>query len=592
VSQVASPKVVRAIGRWSLAALMVNVVIGSGIFGLPSKVAAFTGTQSPWAFLIAGAGIAVIAACFAEVASRFTESGGPYLYASAAFGRLVGLQTGWLSWLTRLASTAAGVNLFTVYLAEFWPAVEKPAVRVIALTLLLAVFTVINVRGVKMGAGVSNYLAVIKLIPLLVFVFAGTLYLQTHARPVPDLHESHDTHAWLNAILLILFAYVGFEGALIPAGESKSPDRNAPLAILTTLALCTPLYALTQWVVVRTLPDPTLTDRPVAAAAHVFGGAPLAILVAVGVLLSILGYLAASMVATPRITFAFAERNDFPRWFASVHPRYRTPHVSIMAFATLVWGLAMVGNFTWNAKLAAVSRLVTYAVSCAALPVLRRKNAGRAQFRLPMGNVFAVLGIVFCAVMLTRAAKSELLVLGVVLAIALVNWALVARKREESTAPSNQLFITRAHSPEELSNARTLLMEYWRHRNLSLSFLNFNRELEGLPGEYAPPSGGLLLGSFGGQAVGCVALRRLDAEICEMKRLYLRKEFHGRGFGRQLAVAMIANARALGYRKMRLDTIGPSMREAVALYRTLGFREIPAYRNNPFEGAIYLELEL
>src|SRR5215472_10407881 len=166
MSQPETTRVVRAIGRWSLAALMVNIIIGSGIFGLPSKAAALTGRQSPIAFLIAAAGIAVIAACFAEVASRFRESGGPYLYTRVAFGRLAGLETGWLNWLSRLASSAANANLLPDYLAEFWPRIREPFPRVVAITLLLAVLTAVNVRGVKMCTEVSNFFTVSKLVPL------------------------------------------------------------------------------------------------------------------------------------------------------------------------------------------------------------------------------------------------------------------------------------------------------------------------------------------------------------------------------------------------------------------------------------------
>ena len=155
MSQSETTNLVRAMGRWSLAALMINIMVGSGIFGLPSKVASLTGRQSPLAFVIAAGGIAVIAACFAEVASRFRESGGPYLYTRVVFGRLVGLQTGWLNWLSRLASSAANANLFPDYLAELWPRLREPFPRAIAVTLLLAVLTAVNVRGVKMGTGVS-----------------------------------------------------------------------------------------------------------------------------------------------------------------------------------------------------------------------------------------------------------------------------------------------------------------------------------------------------------------------------------------------------------------------------------------------------
>jgi len=201
MSQSGTTNVVRAIGRWSLAALMVNIMVGSGIFGLPSKVASLTGKQSPIAFLMAAVGIAVIAACFAEVASRFRESGGPYLYTKVAFGPLVGLQTGWLNWLSRLASSAANANLLPDYLAEFWPRMREPFPRGVAITLLLAVLTAINVRGVKMGTGVSNFFTVCKLVPLIVFILAGCVFLLRNGTPVPMVRESHDANAWLNSVL-------------------------------------------------------------------------------------------------------------------------------------------------------------------------------------------------------------------------------------------------------------------------------------------------------------------------------------------------------------------------------------------------------
>src|SRR6516164_5209709 len=431
VSQSGTTNVVRAIGRWSLAALMVNIMIGSGIFGLPAKVASLTGKQSPIAFLMAAVGIAVIAACFAEVASRFRESGGPYLYTKVAFGPLVGLQTGWLNWLSRLASSAANANLLPDYLAEFWPRMREPFPRGVAITLLLAVLTAINVRGVKMGTGVSNFFTVCKLVPLIVFILAGCVFLLRNGTPVPMVRESHDANAWLNSVLVIIFVYVGFEAALIPAGEATNPDGDAPIAILIALGICTPIYTLVQYVVVQTLASPAKSDRPLAAAAHVFGGSVLPAMIALGVVISVVGYFAAGMITTPRIVFAFAEQGDFPRWFASVHPRYRTPYISILVYATLVWGLAMLGTFGWNARLSVVSRLITYALICGALPTLRWKRPGLEKFRLPMGRLFALIGIAFCGVVLSRAGRVEAIVLGITLTIALLNWIPVRRPSGE-----------------------------------------------------------------------------------------------------------------------------------------------------------------
>jgi ribosomal protein S18 acetylase RimI-like enzyme len=161
-----------------------------------------------------------------------------------------------------------------------------------------------------------------------------------------------------------------------------------------------------------------------------------------------------------------------------------------------------------------------------------------------------------------------------------------------STAAESKLKIVQVQSPAELIATRELFLEYAKSLNFSLCFQSFDQELASLPGDYAPPTGCLLLAEFYGRRAGCVALHRLEEGICEMKRLYVRPEFRGQKIGRRLAEVVIAEARALGYQRMRLDTVAPVMREAVQLYRELGFYEIPPYRPNPMEGTLYMELAL
>jgi putative acetyltransferase len=152
--------------------------------------------------------------------------------------------------------------------------------------------------------------------------------------------------------------------------------------------------------------------------------------------------------------------------------------------------------------------------------------------------------------------------------------------------------IAQAESPTQIAEVRELFVEYAKSLNFSLCFQGFDNELAGLPGDYASPDGRLLLVKHAGELAGCVALHKLDNQICEMKRLYLRSKFRGKGLGRALAKTVIDEARKIGYRRMRLDTVKPVMKEAVAMYRKLGFKEIAPYRENPIEGALYMELEL
>jgi basic amino acid/polyamine antiporter, APA family len=419
---------VRAIGRWSLAALVVNSIIGSGIFALPADVARLIGAASLWAVLLAGVAAGVIMACFAEVASQFSQAGGPYLYTRAAFGRFVGIEMGWMLWLVRVAAPAATANLFVIYCGEFWPSAAKPLPRFLILTFLYGILTLINYRGVRASTQISNVFTVAKLVPLFVVAIAGTFYLLSGHKTAAILTISAGRIAWQKAALLLVFAYGGFETALTPLSEAKNPRRDAVIALLTGLMTCTVLYTVIQWVVIGVLADPGHSERPLADVARLALGAGGATFISIGALISVYGYLSANMLGVPRITFALAENGDFPAIFSAIHPRFRTPYISILAFALLSWLLALLGSFTWNATLSAVARLLYYGLVCAALPVLRRKQPGAALFRLPAGTYFGVLGAAICLALMTGVNLSGSLILLATALVAAVNWLLV-RKR-------------------------------------------------------------------------------------------------------------------------------------------------------------------
>jgi APA family basic amino acid/polyamine antiporter len=424
---------VRAIGRWSMAALVINSIIGSGIFGLPSDLASLLGNASPYAVLIAGGAMGVIMACFAEVASRFTQTGGPYLYSRVAFGRLVGIEMGWMLWLVRLTAPAANASLFVIYLREFWPRAMDPVPRLCVLTLLIGILAITNLRGVRAGAEMSNIFTVAKLVPLFLVAIAGAVYVLNHQQVSNATATSVGAHSWLKAILILGFAYGGFEGALTPMSEATNPRRDAAFGLFTALITCAALYTVIQWVVVKALADPAHSERPLAEVARLAIGNAGAALVAVGALVSIYGYLSANMLAVPRLTFALAEQQDFPTIFAAVHPRFRTPYFSILVFAALVWLFALLGNFSWNVTLSAAARLFCYGAGCAALPVLRRKQPGEARFRLPAGSLFALIGVTVCVVLITQIDLRKSLILVAVIITAFLNWMAVRNRESQQT---------------------------------------------------------------------------------------------------------------------------------------------------------------
>ena len=418
-------------GRWTLTALVINSIVGSGIFGLPSVVAGYVGSWSPLAYLLAAIAVAIVMACFAEVASQFDESGGPYLYARESFGRFLGIETGWLSWLMRVTAAAAAVNLFTNYLAEFWPGAKEPLPRLAVLTILIGFLAIVNYRGVKSGAATSNVFTVAKLSALFFFAIAGGIFL-IRAHPAILATSAGSTplpvRNWFEAMLVIWFAYGGFEGAVVPMAEAKDPRRDAPFALFAALAAITVLYCAIQYVIVTVLPAAAATDRPLATASRAMWGTAGAALITAGALISLYGYLSAQMLHVPRLTFALGERGDFPAFFSRIHPSFRTPYVSILFFAGIVWSLAALGNFKWNVIISSVSRLFVDAIVCAALPVLRRSRPDARAYRVPAGDLFAALGIVFMLVLVSRIRLDEWIVILVTMAIALANWLWV-RKR-------------------------------------------------------------------------------------------------------------------------------------------------------------------
>ena len=296
-----------------------------------------------------------------------------------------------------------------------------------------------NYRGVGTGLGVSSAFTAAKLVPLGLFILAGLAFLATRgpavqAAPVTGVPLG----AWLEAILLLVFAYGGFEAALFPLGEAKNPRRDAPVALLVALAVCALLYTLVQWVVVVTLPDPSASTRPLADSARTFMGPAGAPILALGALISVYGYLAGAMLVVPRLTYAMAEQGDLPPRLGAVHPRFRTPYVSVIIFAVLTWLMAASSDFLQNLSLSAVSRLLTYGVICVAVPVLRRRAADPPWFKVPGGTIVAALGLAFTAVLALRMNLRELGLLTATLALGLGHWWWIRRSVASEPSPASR----------------------------------------------------------------------------------------------------------------------------------------------------------
>jgi amino acid transporter len=433
------PRLVRSIGRWSLAALVLNGIVGTGVFILPGTVAARLGWIGLLAWVMAALFTAVMVFCFAEVASRFTEAGGTYLFVKAAFGRFVGLEMGWISYFSRALSAAVQANLFAAYLGELWPAAATGTGPLVVTTVFLGVLAGINVRSTISGAGTSNVFAVVKLAPLFALGGLGLAWIVMGRTGVAPIASDPTLGTWLQMLLLLMFAFGGFEPALIPLAEVKNPRRDAPFALLLGLGLVTLVYLAVQLTVLATLPDPGATTRPLAAAARVLVGGGGAVVITVAALISVSGWVAGSMLSTPRLTMAMAERGDLPAVLGRIHPRFRTPYVSIIAFAVLAAVLANLGGLLENLSLSAIARLFIYGLVCAALPRLRTKeergdpSVGPASFTAPAGRWLAGIAIAISVLLAARMTAREAITMAIVAAVGLVHWLTV--RRSETPSP-------------------------------------------------------------------------------------------------------------------------------------------------------------
>jgi amino acid transporter len=312
----------RSISKWAMVLLVINGVIGSGIFGLPSESFRKTGVYSIGAFLVCAIAVFVIILCFAEVSSRFDKTGGPYLYAHSSFGPLPAFVTGWLLLITRFITYAALINLLVTYLSVFSDWFELRSSRMITIILLTLFLAYVNHIGVKNSTRVNNFLTIGKLLPLLLFISVGFLFIEPgnyEVKKVPDFTS------FSSAVLLLVFAFGGFESVLVNSGEVKNPEKNLPFALLLAALIIAGIYMLVQIVSIGTLPSLASSKTPLAEAAGLFMGKTGAIIIALGAMLSIAGTLNAIMLVGSRLPFAFSEENQFPKVFSFIHPKYKTP---------------------------------------------------------------------------------------------------------------------------------------------------------------------------------------------------------------------------------------------------------------------------
>jgi APA family basic amino acid/polyamine antiporter len=405
VKQITTEGLVRGIGRWDLVALMINSMLGASIFGLPSTIYAQLGAFSLIALLACALVSGLIILCFAEVSSRFTGTGGQYLYAREAFGAAMAFEIGWLMWLQRVTSFASVCNLLVVTATYFWPAVNVGWPRTMSIGCIVLGFTVMNILGVRNTALVSNVITVSKVVPLLVFALAGFPLITLEPFSGAALPT---VTAFSSSLLILISVFTGFEAVAIAAGETRDPQRNLPFAMLAALIFLSALYVLVQAVCIGTLPGLATSERPLTDAAAQFLGGTGASMISAAALFAMTGTLTVITLSGPRVLFAMAEHGQLPRMLRKTHSRFHTPHVAILLTAIPMFVVTVSGTFIYALTINMIIRLVNYAATCAALPLLRRRQHGtRAVFVAPAGTVISITSVTLCIWLLSSSGWRE-----------------------------------------------------------------------------------------------------------------------------------------------------------------------------------------
>jgi amino acid transporter len=374
-----------------LVALVLNSVIGAGIFGLPSRVYALAGAFSLTSYVVCAVPVLLIVFCLAEVSSRFKDTGGVYLYTRSAFGDFVGFQIGYFAWLSRITALAAVSNLFADYLSYFVPAVQSGTARMAVITLAIGMLATANIAGVRLASQISDLFTIGKVVPLVLLVSTGLFFVDVRRYSFTTLPSYSNFSV---SVLLLVFAFLGFESAGMVAGEVEDPRKNVPFAMVAGVGLAAVIYVGIQAVCVGVVPQLAASARPLAdAGEHVFGKVGGAI-ISLGALISVGGTMHALMLSSPRILFAMGEGGQLPSPLSTTSKRFQTPHVAIILSTAVVIAFALSGTFVTTATLTTIMRLVVYAGACAALPVLRRRNRGdSALFLIPGGTILSIVAL-------------------------------------------------------------------------------------------------------------------------------------------------------------------------------------------------------
>jgi basic amino acid/polyamine antiporter, APA family len=421
----------RAVGSFALTAAVINVIVGGGIFRMPSALAAQMGAAAPLALVAGALAIIPIALCFAAVGSRVQVTGGPYSYLSATFGPFAGFVGGALMWISNFTSSAGVAAALSVQVANLVPAFAPPLPRALLLTAIYGALFALNAFGVKLGARAITTLAALKLTPL--FLLAGIgLFLVDWSQVSFAIGDVPSWSALGASMVLVMFAYSGMETALVPSGEINDPARDVPRATMVAIVLVVLLYLGLQ-IVGQGLLGAGLARSgvPVADTAGALWS-PARVLLLVTACISMTGFLMGNLFGTARLVFALGRDGYLPRIFGTVSAAHRVPFWALVAHAALAWALAIAGNFDALALISGGAICLVYGlVSVAAwrAQALDLRERGDQPFVLPAGPLIPILAIGAMIAIVTTLTGKEWLAIGIALAVLVTTYLLLSLRR-------------------------------------------------------------------------------------------------------------------------------------------------------------------
>ena len=422
----------REIGKIGVATIAMNGVIGSGIFALPAVAIAQAGYFSPWVFVLCGILILSVALTLARVASFFDITGGPIVYTTQAFGRYVGFQTGWLIYMSRVVAISASANLIVSYAAALWSPLASGPARVAAIVTYISIATLLNAIGLRTGMTFVYIVSVLKLAPLLLLIAVGLPSVEwskvagAEILPPGPLGES---------MLIVMYAFIGFEFSLINAGETRDARAAIPKALVRTVVAIAFCYALIQLVAVSVAPDLGGSDKPLADVAARLMGSWGALALGLGAAFSMGGGSLTSLLTAPRLTFALSRDGTLPAWFGSVNAKSGAPVNSIIFCGLLSIAMAVGQHFVWLTTLSTFVRLLTYVLCIASLPIIERTMLSQPdQFRLPGGLTIPLIGLALTIWLISHSTAENFLIAGFIVAIGTVVFWFCTRRATDAKA--------------------------------------------------------------------------------------------------------------------------------------------------------------